>query len=911
MSHDTTKRFQGFKVSRLQGKQVLLLCFLSFVICTNVKADPQPLWPSFGLEINDAIGNTSQQKPQIINAGDSSYLVVWEDGRAGYDDLYLQKLGASGQPLWQKDGVVVCDQSGNQNFAQLISDNAGGAIVVWQDYRNGNADILAQRFDQSGNALWANGGVYVCSASAGQFNPQITSDGQGGAIITWHDYRNAIGEDIYAQRLNSDGQILWEKDGVSIVSVAGTQWYPKIASDNAGGAIIVWSDSRTSSSDKNIFAQRINSQGISLWQKDGLPVCSTANNQESPNLIVADDQIIIAWNDARSGNNDVYAQKLDLNGSVQWAADGVALCSFPYPQENPAIASDGNGGAIAVWTDSRTEKANLYAQRISDSGNILWAENGIPVAASLNQQGAPLIKKASPDDWLIVWEEDHPWRQKKDLLGQKINSAGTRLWGSGQPIVEANQNQESPSLTASASGELVVVWQDKRFGNTDLYAQKINLNGNRLWGKDGQLVCNAQGSVFQQKITPCFNNKGRVLLAFEDGRFGFSNIYLQQITPLGQLVWGPAGLAVAKVEADQIDPCLVADSKGGTIIAWTDFRQVGYPLIRAQRITAQGKNAWTSSLPVAPSTASQEKPQIISDSAGGAIIAWQDERDVLSQIDLYAQRISEQGKLLWGPKGKIIISENGQQVDFAMIPDNNNGAFFIWTDYRLGDRNPDIYAQRINSKGDPLWAKDGVIVCGAPDIQRLPRLVADGSGGIIVSWTDKGGGSYDIYAQRLDSRGQFIWAKDGIAINQLSRTQQNSFFGNKKILVWEDYRLGNWDLYAAAVSSAGKLLWGEDGVPIVTATQTQYAPQLAPLNDGSVIVAWEDYRCGKYYELYFQKINLQGEVSWTENGRKNKSRDGGRAPRVLAPNSDHTFYLFWEDYTNGGRAIYGQRYLIN
>jgi hypothetical protein len=42
-----------------------------------------------------------------------------------------------------------------------------------------------------------------------------------------------------------------------------------------------------------------------------------------------------------------------------------------------------------------------------------------------------------------------------------------------------------------------------------------------------------------------------------------------------------------------------------------------------------------------------------------------------------------------------------------------------------------------------------------------PRPVADGVGGAIVTWSEKRGADYDIYAQRISASGVVAWAVDG------------------------------------------------------------------------------------------------------------------------------------------------------
>ena len=87
--------------------------------------------------------------------------------------------------------------------------------------------------------------------------------------------------------------------------------------------------------------------------------------------------------------------------------------------------------------------------------------------------------------------------------------------------------------------------------------------------------------------------------------------------------------------------------------------------------------------------------------------------------------------------------------------------------------------------------------------------------------------------------------------------------------------------------------------------------QAIPWRDESVIVAWEDYRSNLQYEIYLQKINDAGRTVWEENGSKIQSKNGGRSPQLLASAYGGSFYVFWEDYTGGGKAIYGQKYLAD
>lgn len=148
----------------------------------------------------------------------------------------------------------VCNFQGHQQNIQMVTDNAGGAILTWTDTRNGETkDIYAQRIDANGNLLWNADGIAICTAPNEQFTPKIISDAVNGAIITWEDRRISNDGDIYAQRINGNGLVQWTINGVTVCNATGSQSMPQITYDGYNGAIIAWTDGRNGNPDANIY----------------------------------------------------------------------------------------------------------------------------------------------------------------------------------------------------------------------------------------------------------------------------------------------------------------------------------------------------------------------------------------------------------------------------------------------------------------------------------------------------------------------------------------------------------------------------------------------------------------------------------------------------------------------------------
>jgi hypothetical protein len=90
-------------------------------------------------------------------------------------------------------------------------------------------------------------------------------------------------------------------------------------------------------------------------------------------VAVSDKGAIIVWEDNRSGaGNDIYAQRVDSLGNVEWTVDGEAICVETRNQNIPHCTTDGMDGAIIAWEDERVlNDYNIYAHRITYEGGFV------------------------------------------------------------------------------------------------------------------------------------------------------------------------------------------------------------------------------------------------------------------------------------------------------------------------------------------------------------------------------------------------------------------------------------------------------------------------------------------------------------------------------------------------------------
>lgn len=439
--------------------------------------------------VNTSVCTTGddQRVPNMVSDGAGGTIITWNDRRNGTDyDIYAQHLNAAGVAQWGANGVAICTSTNDQVTVKIVSDGANGAIIAWQDFRNGSdCDIYAQRINSVGIVQWATNGLAVCTATNDQYfsksqNRSVVSDGANGAIITWQDFRNGSDYDVYAQRINGAGTSQWVANGVPICSAANDQDLPVLISDAANGAIIAWQDFR-SATNYDTYAQRINGAGIVSWATNGVAICTATADQSEPALTLSGSGgAIISWADYRSGtDNDVYAQQINGLGAVQWATNGIVICNSSDEQTTVYMDSDGASGAIIIWNDFRSgSDFDIYAQRVNSAGIIQWATNGTNICTASNDQYIPAIVSNGSGGAIITWN-DFRNGTDIDIYAQQINGAGIVQWSAnGVSVATSTNDNDAPVIISDGSGGAIISWSDYRNGiDIDVYAQNLCATG--------------------------------------------------------------------------------------------------------------------------------------------------------------------------------------------------------------------------------------------------------------------------------------------------------------------------------------------------------------------------------------------------------------------------------------------------
>ena len=274
----------------------------------------------------------------------------------------------------------------------------------------------------------------------------------------------------------------------------------------------------------------------------------------------------------------------------------------------------------------------------------------------------------------------------------------------------------------------------------------------------------------------------------------------------------------------------------------------------------------------------------------------------------------------WEITATPVCIATGDQQNAKIIQTSDGDFIITWDDGRGIDYN--IYAQKFDSRGNPQWTLDGIPVCNASGAQFHNRPFSDGYGGVYILWWDgRSGTDFDIYAQRIDSSGAPLWDVDGIPISNLGGDQIGfdvcsdgliSDGGPGGIIVtWQDEREGNnlWDIYAQRITLNGVTLWDDNGTVVCNATERQTNPKIVPDYNGGAFISWTDRRSGSTdadRDIYITRINSAGDIYWTKNGIVVCSASGEQSYQFMINGWLESAIIMWTDRRDGEPDIYVQ-----
>jgi len=311
---------------------------------------------------------------RLTNAGSSdfNYIEYPEITVVGDNNIFINSVSSTG--ILGSTKRVNADSSNANQINPKIKIKENGSYstttVIWEDDRNGNYDIYAQTLDGSNNRLWASD-LQITSSSSNEQYADLTISSSSQIIIVWVENYSSKST-IYAQKIDFDGNLLWSS-AKNLVDSLNDEYYPSLTIDESDNFYLTWTEK--SSGIYNIYIAKYDLNGNKIW-KTQANIDNLLKDQFHSDIEIYDDELLISWTDNNNSNNDIYSQKLDLDGNIIWTKDQrISIENSTHNQNYSQVIINSSKEYFSFWEDERDGNSEIYAAKFENPGVITSSPN--------------------------------------------------------------------------------------------------------------------------------------------------------------------------------------------------------------------------------------------------------------------------------------------------------------------------------------------------------------------------------------------------------------------------------------------------------------------------------------------------------------------------------------------------------
>lgn len=367
---------------------------------------------------------------------------------------------------------------------------------------------------------------------AWHYNPSVAVFPDGGFVVVftagprWDQSGRRV---IHARLFDSQGKPTSGQFRL-IDKVAGSQFVDQVVADRDGSFLVVWTETAPDGP-RRLFVRRFNRDGTPRGERIQVHKPSRSDRSNGVLAIGPDGRFVVAWeSDVRlsdeAGYTDAAAriftaqgkpvarEFIVLNGyygigddtihvyprAAALGPDGTLsflvqsyefshlqtdLVRYPagsssriIPMHTPSsccltsydgasLVMNRDGSLMAVWSEDQ-----ITARRLTPSGEE--ARPFVVSEKSTDTQVDPVLARHADGSFVAVWSENRRDGAGNGVFGRAFAADGTPLSRDFRVNTTTAGHQQSPAISASSRGPVVVVWEQiAANGRADIYARLL------------------------------------------------------------------------------------------------------------------------------------------------------------------------------------------------------------------------------------------------------------------------------------------------------------------------------------------------------------------------------------------------------------------------------------------------------
>ncbi len=453
----------------------------------------------------------------------------------------------------------------------------------------------------------------------------------------------------------------WSSDptvNLMIADTSGSQDVPKSVTCPDGGSYISWFDNRSGS--YAVYMQRLNAEGVKMWGNHGLLI---SNNPQNSSLVDYDltcdaqNNAIVVFTDIRSGDLDVFAYKISPTGQFLWGANGVALSSGTGYEANPTVTVTSDGNVVVAWIYA-VNPYKVYLQKLDVSGAKQWGATPLVYGSATEGYNFPKVVRSDNGSVIVshkVTTGNFPAQTVK-LAAQKFNSAGVAQWGTGgvwvQNLGKVMAFTAQFSESDGADG-VVVAWHDDRnsINLQSAWVQRVKSDGTLAFPANGAECATTSNMHKWNPVAGKLTGSDELMVFWRSTNSdqNADGLAVQKFSATGIRQFTDDGITLrAMTGTANIVGYDMVSLQNSAYIVYNVGNVSGFDnTIQGLLINSNGSNAWGNTVALSSLVSNKGRLQIVKDVSDAALAFWTDER---ISNGVYGQKINTNGTL-----GNVIV----------------------------------------------------------------------------------------------------------------------------------------------------------------------------------------------------------------------------------------------------------------
>jgi FlgD Ig-like domain len=728
----------------------------------------------------------TQDNSDVAQLDSGDWLAIWNDNRLGAEKIFFQKLSAAGTKIGTNTLIAGSTVGATITDPLLLPDTAGRFYLIYRNATSGQ--ILGSRFT---DALAPIGSEFQISDSslgayAGPFDAAVYPDGR--IVVVWENY-SASGTNIAMRLYDAAGTSILGPATVNSDASLSSRWTPSVAVDPQSGFVVAWEDYRLGNAD--IYARLFSGAGTAVGPDFGIVSPIVADSQQyTPEVAFSPrDQYAIGWIDSRAGQ-EVYLQAYNATTGLVGANTLISVANPIAINWNLHFSINSSGDLLAAW-DATVAQSSILVRRFTTA----FAPVGLPGAANasaIGQRWNPGAAFSTTGSYAVCWSEFQ--NNHSDIAFQLFNSGGTAQLSE---MILNDDNfgapKSEPVIVATSDWFNLIAFTSKSSDQGDIFASCIS-NGNVIQISNTKVNQDASGAL--QSEPAIGFSATQAFVAWNDSRdvLGIpgQRIYGRFCTLSGSFSANEFMVSDSAQTGLKNSPKIAMTPAGKGLVAWIDLRGLS-PQVWGRWLTNAGAlDGAEVQISLAGTDSSCSDLSAGVDLAGRFYVTWVDRRATpVVRGHWYNADGTSGGYIDYAPAGALI-----DELSSAI---NDSGE--VTVAYTGNSSGQKLFVAAVNRASVQMLAPTQLNDDNAANPTEPDISFSESTNQFAIAWVDRRTGRRAIECQILDAN------RTGVGANQAVSSATPEYMMHPSVtlndgrawFVWADPRQDGQNIWASMV----------------------------------------------------------------------------------------------------------------